>query len=78
MGILRISQKVKKYLKSGSKNTNEILNMVNNSFRHGTNYQQLGKVLSGDRDIVKIGHVKCVGAMGSYPIFVWALKEVGD
>lgn len=49
--------------------------MINNSSRHGTTYQQLGNVLSKDRDIVKIGHVKRGGMVsGTYNICEWALK----
>lgn len=49
--------------------------MINNSSRHGTTCQQLGNVLSKDRDIVKIGHVRRGGIVsGTYNICEWALK----
>jgi hypothetical protein len=72
----RIREKVKKYLEEGPKSTIEILDMINNSSRHGTTCQQLGNVLSKDRDIVKIGHVKRGGIVsGTYNICEWALKD---
>lgn len=76
MKTQRIRDKVKKYLEQGTKNTIEILDMINNSSRHGTTCQQLGNVLSKDRDIIKIGHVKR-GAIvsGTYNICEWALRD---
>lgn len=76
MKTQRIREKVYKYLESGSKSTIEILDMINNSSRHGTTCQQLGNVLSKDRNIVKIGHVKRGGIVsGTYNICEWALKD---
>jgi len=72
----RIREKIKRYLEGGAKSTIEILDMINNSSRHGTTCQQLGNVLSKDRDIVKIGHVKRGGIVsGTYNICEWALKD---
>ncbi len=78
MKTQRIREKVKRYLEKGPKSTIEILDMINNSSRHGTTCQQLGNVLSKDRDIVKIGHVKRDGTVsGTYNICEWALKGNG-
>ncbi len=76
MKTTRIREKVKKYLLEGPKSTIEILDMINNSSRHGTTCHQLGNVLSKDRDIVKIGHVKRGGIVsGTYNICEWALRD---
>jgi len=75
MKAQRIREKIKKYLESGSKNTIEILDMVNNYYTHGTSYQQLGKILNSEENIAKVGRVKCRGNVsGYYKIFEWALR----
>jgi len=76
MKTQRIREKVKKYLEDGAKSTIEILDYINDNSRHGTTCQQLGNVLSKDRDIVKVGLVKR-GAItsGTYNICEWALKD---
>ncbi len=76
MKTQRIREKVKKMLEERPMSTIEILDRINNSSRHGTTCQQLGNVLSKDRDIVKIGHVKRGGIVsGTYNICEWALKD---
>ena len=43
--------------------------------RHGTTPQQLGNVLSKDKDIMKIATTKRGGALsGRYEICVWQLR----
>ncbi len=70
---------MKKYLEDGPKNTLEILDMINNSSRHGTTCQQLGNVLSKDRDIIKIEHIRQGGIIsGTYNICEWAVKEENE
>lgn len=76
MKTQRIREKIKEYLKESPLSTIEILDKINNSSRHGTTCQQLGNVLSKDRDIIKIGHVKRGGIVsGTYNICEWALKD---
>lgn len=71
----RLRQKVKDYLKAGPKSTAEILEYINTHSRHGTTTQQLGNVLSKDKDIAKVGYVRRVGnRYGSYNICEWCLK----
>ena len=54
MRTTRLRQKIKKFLHSrGEANTTEILEHVNTTMRHGTTPQQLGNVLSKDKDILK-------------------------
>ena len=66
----------------GEANTTEILEHVNSTMRHGTTPQQLGNVLSKDKDIMKIATTKRGGALfrpvmkyvcGSYAL---ALKKI--
>ena len=73
--ILR--EKIKKFLNErGQANTTEILEHVNSTMRHGTTPQQLGNVLSKDKDIRKIATTKRGGALsGRYEICVWTLRE---
>ena len=43
--------------------------------RHGTTSQQLGNVLSKDKDIVKVGYIKRSGILsGGYDICEWATR----
>ena len=76
MRTTRLRQKIKKFLNDrGEANTTEILEHVNSTMRHGTTPQQLGNVLSKDRDILKIATTKRGGALsGRYEICVWTLK----
>ena len=54
MRTTRLRQKIKKFLDTkGEANTTEILEHVNSTMRHGTTPQQLGNVLSKDKDIMK-------------------------
>ena len=56
-------------------NTTEILEHVNTTMRHGTTPQQLGNVLSKDKDIMKVSTTKRGGALsGRYEICVWQLR----
>ncbi len=77
MKTQRIREKIKEYLKEyGPKSTLEILDMINDTYRNGTTCQQLGNVLSKDRDIIKTGHVKVLSNFtGTYNICEWGLKE---
>jgi hypothetical protein len=76
MKTARLRQKVKDYLKAGPKSTAEILEYINTTSRHGTTTQQLGNILSKDKDIVKVGYVRRVGSRyGSYNICEWCLKD---
>jgi len=73
---VRIRGKIKEFLKDESKNTIEILDYLNNHFRHGTSIWQLINVLSKDKDITKVGNVSRKGIVsGTYNICEWALKE---
>ena len=84
MRTTRLRQKIKKFLdERGEANTTEILEHVNSTMRHGTTPQQLGNVLSKDKDILKVATTKRGGALsGRYEICVWqvrpgALEEKG-
>jgi len=71
-----LRQKIKKFLNDrGEANTTEILEHVNSTMRHGTTPQQLGNVLSKDKDILKVSTTKRGGALsGRYEICVWTLR----
>ena len=63
MRTTRLRQKIKKFLdERGEANTTEILEHVNSTMRHGTTPQQLGNVLSKDKDILKVATTKRGGA----------------
>ena len=48
---------------------------INSTMRHGTTSQQLGNVLSKDKDIVKVGYIKRSGILsGGYDICEWATR----
>ena len=64
MRTTRLRQKIKKFLdERGEANTTEILEHVNSTMRHGTTPQQLGNVLSKDKDILKVATTKRGGAL---------------
>ena len=69
MKTVRIREKIKKFLAERPRNTAEILEHINSTMRHGTTSQQLGNVLSKDKDIVKVGYIKRSGILsGGYDI----------
>ena len=76
MRTTRLRQKIKKFLdERGAANTTEILEHVNSTMRHGTTPQQLGNVLSKDKDILKVATTKRGGALsGRYEICVWQVR----
>jgi len=75
MRTTRLRERIKRYLQiHGECNTQQILEHINSTMRHGTTPQQLGNVLSKDKDIVKISNTRRAGTLsGSYEICVWAL-----
>ncbi|MEE2811708.1 MAG: DUF3860 domain-containing protein [Candidatus Thermoplasmatota archaeon] len=73
MKTVRIREKIKAFLAERPRNTAEILEHINSTMRHGTTSQQLGNVLSKDKDIVKVGYIKRSGILsGGYDICEWA------
>ena len=76
MKTTRIRNKVKTYLAQQPRSTTEILEFINTNSRHGTTSQQLGNVLSKDKEIIKIGYVQRAGVRyGCYKVCQWALAE---
>ena len=76
MKTVRIREKIKKFLVDKPRNTAEILEHINSTMRHGTTSQQLGNVLSKDKDIVKVGYIKRSGILsGGYDICEWATRD---
>ena len=74
MKTMRIRARVKQYLSNGPKTTTEILEHINETTRHGTTTQQLGNVLSKDKDITKVGYVNRAGVRyGHYKVCQWDL-----
>lgn len=72
---VRIREKIKKFLSERPRNTAEILEYINSTMRHGTTSQQLGNVLSKDKDIFKVGYIKRSGILsGGYDICEWATR----
>ena len=63
MKTVRIREKIKAFLAERPRNTAEILEHINSTMRHGTTSQQLGNVLSKDKDIVKVGYIKRSGIL---------------
>ena len=80
MRTTRLRQKIKKFLDTkGEANTTEILEHVNSTMRHGTTPQQLGNVLSKDKDIMKIATTKRGGALsGRYEICLLYTSDAAD
>ena len=75
MKTVRIREKIKKFLSERPRNTAEILEHINSTMRHGTTSQQLGNVLSKDKDIVKVGYIKRSGILsGGYDICEWETR----
>ena len=87
MRTTRLRQKIKKFLyERGEANTTEILEHVNSTMRHGTTPQQLGNVLSKDKDILKWLRPKEVGhflagtesASGRFAQALWRIRRNHD
>jgi len=76
MKTTRIRNKIKTFLADRPRSTIEVLEYINTTSRHGTTSQQLGNVLSKDRDIVKVGYVNRAGIRyGTYKVCQWALSD---
>lgn len=76
MRTTEIRGKIKEFLDENPRSTPEILEYINSVTRHGTTSQQLGNVLSKDRDIIKLGYVMRAGiAKGRYKVCHWALAD---
>lgn len=76
MKTVRIRQKIKAFLAERPRNTAEILEHINTTMRHGTTSQQLGNVLSKDKEIVKVGYIKRSGILsGGYDICEWSVVD---
>jgi hypothetical protein len=76
MRTTRIRQKLKKYLlDNGEKSTTHIFDYINSATKWGVTMQQLGNVLSKDKDIEQVGMVRKKGSLsGSYVLCTWNLK----
>ena len=77
MKTTRIREKIKKFLGDRPRNTAEILEHINSTMRHGTTSQQLGNVLSKDKDIVKVGYIKRSGILSGATTSVNGPPEPG-
>ena len=77
MRTSRLRQRIKKYLlENGQANTTEISEYVNSTMRHGCTMQQLGNVLSKDKDITKVGTIRKAGSLsGRYEMCIWSLSS---
>jgi len=76
MRTVRIREKVKKYLTStDSAETGRIYDYINETSKWGVTMQQLGNILSKDKDIRQVGTVRKQGTMsGGYDMMVWGLQ----
>jgi hypothetical protein len=75
MKTTRIREKIKKFLSDRPRNADEILAHINSTMRHGSTAQQLGNILSKDKDFVQVGYIKRSGILsGGYDIQEWATR----
>lgn len=73
---VRIRERIKKYLTvHGETSTIRLGEHLNDSMKWGVTMQQLGNVLSKDKDIVCVGHTKSANTAsgGRYKVMVWKL-----
>ena len=76
MKHIKIRDYLAKVLKDGNKNSRELLDMINEHFRHGTNSQILGNLLAKDPRFTKIGAEKTASIVsGHYDVAIWGLAE---
>lgn len=77
MRTTRIRERIKRYLAThGEANTQQILEHLNSTLRHGSTPQQLGNILAKDKDIVKVRRTSRAGTLsGAYQICVWGLAS---
>tara|TARA_Y100000004_G_C8945728_1_gene426200 strand:+ start:191 stop:673 length:483 start_codon:yes stop_codon:yes gene_type:complete len=73
----RIRQRVKKFMMDGVDiPTNVIFDHINETLSWGVTMQQLGNILSKDKDIICTGTVRKRGSMtGTYTINTWSLTD---
>jgi len=76
MRTARLRQNIKLYLlDKGEANSTEISEHINSTMRHGCTMQQLGNVLSKDKDIMKTGTVRKTATLtGRYDLCTWSLS----
>ena len=76
MKHIKIRDYLEKVLQEGNKNSSELLDMINENFRHGTTSQILGNLLAKDPRFAKVGTEKTAGILsGHYDVVVWGLVE---
>ena len=73
----RIRQRIKKFMMDGVDiPTNIIFDHINETLSWGVTMQQLGNILSKDKDIICTGTVRKKGNMtGTYAINTWSLTD---
>jgi len=72
MKTVRIRKNIKNYLHDKPRNSVEIRDHINSTMRHGTTSQQLGNILSKDKDTFKLGKIIRSGMLsGDYEISEW-------
>lgn len=77
MKTRKLKIRIIEYLESnGPQTTNRIQDYINRTTRHGTTSQQLGNVLSKNKDFRKVGMAMRAGILsGSYEVVVWDLVK---
>ena len=77
MRTVRIRERIKRYLMAhGETSTIRLGEHLNDSMKWGVTMQQLGNVLSKDKDIVQVGHTRSANTAcgGRYKVMVWELR----
>ena len=76
MKTVRIRKNIKNYLQDKPRNSVEIRDHINSTMRHGTTSQQLGNILSKDKDTFKLGEIIRSGMLsGGYEICEWGTSN---
>lgn len=76
MKTVRIRKNIKNYLQDKPRNSVEIRDHINSTMRHGTTSQQLGNILSKDKDTFKLRKIVCSGMVSiDYKISEWGTSN---
>ena len=73
----RLREEVRSFLEqTGSANTVEIFDHLNERFRWGATMNQVGNILAKDTRFDKIGHVRGQFRGSTYTVCVWGLRSL--
>ena len=74
----RLRGEIHRFIGNNIRSTGEILEHLNQKYRHGSSMQQLVNVLGKSKSIVNVGREQSTGRGRAYPHSKWALRGEYD